>query len=100
VLYELSNFVFAGLLRGCALLSHDDNDWKGYPTNVAPCPTQRRFPSYATGGVYTSSPAYCFQNAGVVRHHAAFKNSFNILYTIRLLQSQLCIALLYYIQTH
>jgi hypothetical protein len=22
----------------------------------------------------TSSQAYCFQNAGVVRHHAAFKN--------------------------
>ena len=34
----------------------------------------------------TLSLAYFFLNAGVVRHHAAVKNTFNILYAIRLLQ--------------
>jgi Heterokaryon incompatibility protein (HET) len=43
-------------------------------------------------------PGLSVANAGVMRHHAAFKNSLNILYTIRLLQSQLYIALSYYVQ--
>jgi hypothetical protein len=37
-------------------------------------------------------------SAGVMRHHAAFKNSLSILYTIRLLLSQLGIALSCYVQ--
>jgi hypothetical protein len=43
-------------------------------------------------------PGLSVANAGVMRHHAALKNSLNILYIIRLLQSQLYIALSYYVQ--